>query len=254
MGKVEENMFWAKKNKPGHERDERIPHIDGMHYYDVLEKSLSKLSPIWYLEIGTRNGRSLSKCSGNFISIDPEFKLTYDIVNSASQMYLYQGTSDDFFKSNFLTINGIKPGVAFIDGMHLFEFVLRDFINCERNMSPHSVIFMHDVCPYNLPQTTRDISYMTELGRPWTGDVWKIVPILQKYRPDLRIDVLSAATTGFASIRNLDPQNKVLIDNYEEIFSEFVGQDLSTFGLESYYGSFQLVSPEMYITSLTELG
>jgi hypothetical protein len=36
---------------------------------------------------------------------------------------------------------------AFIDGMHCFEFVLRDFINTERYMSWTSVIVFNDVLP-----------------------------------------------------------------------------------------------------------
>ena len=39
--------------------------------------------------------------------------------------------------------------LAFIDGMHLFEFALRDFINTERHCSPKAVIVFDDILPRN---------------------------------------------------------------------------------------------------------
>ncbi len=243
-------MFFKKKLQAGHEKDPRFPPIDGMHYYDVLKGLLTAIDPEWYLEIGSRNGRSLSQCATNYIAIDPEFAFQYDVVNAAERMFLFQQTSDDFFSSNFLECNNIRPGVAFIDGMHLFEFALRDFINCERTMTRNGYICLHDVCPYNSPQTTRDVTYMTEQKRPWTGDVWKVVAILQRYRPDLKIDILKAATTGFACVSGLNPENTVLKDNYSDILSDFTDLTFESYNPESYYQSFTLREPESYLKLL----
>jgi hypothetical protein len=243
-------MFFRKKVKPGHEHDPRIQKIDGLHYYETLKALLQKLDPEWYLEIGSRNGRSLSQCKTNYIAIDPEFALQYEVVNKASQMLFFQQTSDDFFASDFLTRNSIQPGVAFIDGMHLFEYVLRDFMNCERHMKSEAFICLHDVCPYNTPQTTRDISYMTQLKRPWTGDVWKMLIVLQKYRPDLQVNTLKAATTGFACVTGLDAKSQVLQDNYADILAEYTNLTFEAYGPEKYYGSFELKDPETFLARL----
>lgn len=242
-------MFFAKKNKPGHEKDARFPAINGLNYYDVLKGLLSAVNPEWYLEIGSRNGRSLSQSEQNYIAIDPEFDLQYDVVNNAKKMFLFQQTSDEFFSSKFLQKNDIKPGVSFIDGMHLFEFALRDFINCEAVMERDGIICLHDVCPYNIPQTTREIKYMTELKRPWTGDVWKLVVILQRYRPDLNIDILKASSTGFACVSNLDDKNTVLIDNYDDILKQFTELTFEDYNPENYYASLALQDPSEYLRS-----
>jgi hypothetical protein len=54
-----------------------------MSYHDFLERALFNKSVHWYLEIGTRNGRSLNRCQSSYIEIDPEFNLSYDIINGA---------------------------------------------------------------------------------------------------------------------------------------------------------------------------
>src|SRR5258706_5348979 len=42
----------------------------------------------------------------------------------------------------------------------------------------------------------------------WSGDVWKLVPCLKKYRPDLSIHTIASAPTGLPVIRNLDPASR----------------------------------------------
>ena len=45
---------------------------------------------------------------------------------------------------------------AFIDGMHLFEFALRDFMNLERHCTPQSVIMVHDCYPTEREHAERE--------------------------------------------------------------------------------------------------
>ena len=240
-------MFWKVKKTATHKRDDGFPELSGMSYYDFLERALFNKSVHWYLEIGTRNGRSLNRCQSNYIAIDPEFNLSYNIINGAKNNLIFQQTSDDFFASGVLSKLDIKPDAAFIDGMHLIEFVLRDFINCEANMNSRSTIFLHDVCPYNYAQTTRDITYMTELKQPWTGDVWKIIPILRQYRPDLKIDIIDAKTTGFGVVTNLDPNSQVLVNKFDEIMENFLHLTLNEYGADRYYDAISLKSSSEYL-------
>ena len=56
----------------------------------------------------------------------------------------------------------------------------------------------------------------------WTGDVWKIVLILKRYRPDLSLFNLDGCLTGLLCVTNLDPNSTVLQDNYQKIIDEYL--------------------------------
>src|SRR5262249_23021015 len=110
---------------------------------------------------------------------------------------LCQQTSDDFFSSqDLLSILKGRPDLIFLDGMHLFEFLLRDFYNCEKLADRNTLIMMHDCMPLNAEMADRSEVRAYEQGKNttypgyWTGDVWKIVRILQKYRPELKMACL----------------------------------------------------------------
>ncbi|GAB6842392.1 hypothetical protein JCM2811A_13930 [Methylorubrum rhodinum] len=59
----------------------------------------------------------------------------------------------------------------------------------------------------------------------WLGDVWKIVPILKKYRADLKLYVVSAPPTGLVLVSNLNPQCTILKDNYAQIIEEMASMN-----------------------------
>jgi hypothetical protein len=61
----------------------------------------------------------------------------------------------------------------------------------------------------------------------WSGDVWKLVVILKKYRPDLSIHVVGAPPTGVCIVRKLDPASRVLAENHERLTAEFMALDYS---------------------------
>jgi len=59
----------------------------------------------------------------------------------------------------------------------------------------------------------------------WTGDVYKVVTVLRKYRPDLTVLEIDTAPTGVAVVFGADPQNTVLKDAYDDIIKEYVTPD-----------------------------
>ncbi len=238
---------YSNSNKPGHHRHTDAPTLAGLHYHKALSKLHETREPLWYLEIGSRNGTSLELVRNNFIAIDPVFELRNTPSFGGEQALYFQIPSDDFFGSGFLEKNSILPDLAFIDGMHLFDYVIRDFANCEKAMPPDGMICLHDVCPFNTEQTTRDLRYMTENGYPWTGDVWKAIAILKKYRPDLQIDVLDCSSTGLACITHLDPGNDTLALQYDRIVTDWLDVDLETYGLARYYDEISLQSAERFL-------
>lgn len=227
---------------------ETLPDIDGIRYLRMLGRMHKALAPKWYLEVGTFTGRSLTKADCNFVAVDPAFRLKAPLAHpNAAQMHLFQQTSDDFFASGFVERNGIRFDFAFLDGLHHFEVLLRDFMNAEALMAPGGVIALHDCCPSSIEMTGRE-----QISGAWTGDVWKTLLILLRHRPDLEIRVAKAAPTGLVVIRGLDPSSTVLRDGYDDLVAEYDGLRLEDLpgGLEGYYGEFALETPEEVISAL----
>lgn len=190
----------------------------------------------WYLEIGCRTGRSMQNVRGKTIGVDPFFRIENNVIGQKSVFMAFQQKSDDFFASNVLKSLGIKLSFSFLDGMHLMEYLLRDFMNAEANSRDGAVIAMHDCCPYDHEMTTRDVENAPP--RAWTGDVWKLLPILQEYRPDLAITVLGCQPTGLVLVSNLDPESKVLKDSYDDIVKTWQELTLADYGVSRFYDSF----------------
>ncbi|NOD88832.1 MULTISPECIES: glycosyltransferase [unclassified Ruegeria] len=191
----------------------------GHPYTEVLAGLHRRMKPNWYLEIGTQTGRSLTLSQTNSVAVDPEFRLKRNVLKGKEQLFLMQQTSDDFFSSSFIANTGARFDLAFLDGMHLFEVLLRDFMNSERLMAPEGRIVMKNFLPWTTNMANRDRS--TVETRDWTGDVWKIVPILREYRPDLKLELYDAAPTGIIVVEKLDPTNRVLQEKYNEICSVY---------------------------------
>ena len=192
--KAEPPMDSALKDKPA-----TLHRAEGLRYFRVLKGLHQRLKPEWYLEIGTFTGSSLRLAEGNFVAIDPKFQLQHEAPLKGRQMVFFQDTSDAFFKSGTARSLKGKINLAFLDGLHHYEALLRDFINIEPLMAPGGMVILHDCLPYTVPMADRIQPPNTE----WTGDVWKTLLILQVTRPDLQIDILDAAPTGLVVIRNM---------------------------------------------------
>src|SRR5436189_337104 len=61
----------------------------------------------------------------------------------------------------------------------------------------------------------------------WSGDIWRLVLFLRKYRPDLSVKVIGTAPTGLGMVRGLDPDSRVLQEKYDAIVGEFLALDYS---------------------------
>jgi len=193
----------------------------GADYYAVLERIHSFLKPRTYVEIGIRNGQSfaLAKTATASVGIDPAPDLKFALRPGAK---VFPMTSDAFFAQHNLAheLGHDSVDLAFIDGMHLFEFALRDFANLEKFCGPASTILVHDAFPVDRVTATRERT--TQI---WSGDVWKLIPCLKKYRPDLRIGTVDVPPTGLAIIRCLDRSSTTLPSRLESLYEEFVPCD-----------------------------
>lgn len=223
--------------------------LKGSSYVAVLRHLHQALAPQLYLEIGTQRGASLALASCPSIAVDPHFALTGDFLGKKPSCFLYQMTSDDFFSSHSATnIFGREVDLVFLDGMHLFEFLLRDFMNVECQCRPTSVIAVHDCLPGDPYVARRRLDGLegTLSAHPdwWTGDVWKALKALKTYRPDLNVKVTDARPTGLALITNLSPDNRVLPRKYQQIVEEMMPLDLGTYGVARLHEELEVISTQ----------
>lgn len=215
----------------------------GPFYFDFFEAMGRILRPRSYFEIGTKEGYSLARFGCDAVCVDPDFALSYDALQKRTRTHFYQQTSDAFFAENDIR-DFFRQGVdvAFLDGLHLYEFLLRDFINTERSCHARSVIVMHDCLPLNERMAERtqrwDSSEPDEIHDWWTGDVWKVLLILAKYRPDLRIHCIDCPPTGLVVVTGLNPQDRRLAAQYQEIEAEFRCVELSDIGIPAIWNLF----------------
>jgi hypothetical protein len=202
-----------------------IMELTGDHYVDVVRRIHQLLKPRTYVEIGVFTGATLALCAEDTraIGVDPEPKLKQP---PGPNQRVYSETSDAFFAGHDVVAElGGPVDLAFIDGMHQFGFALRDFINLEKLCTRDSLVMVHDCYPRD-----RFTSAPEESPKFWSGDVWRLILLLKKYRPDLRIDVIAAPPTGLGIIRNLDPASSTLAENLSDICREFAALDYSVLG------------------------
>lgn len=225
-------------NKPV--ADPAKPRARGLQYHHFLSRLHQFAIFDWYLEIGCRNGATFAETRSKTIAIDPFFRVQQNVIGNKRALHVFQMTSDEFFAGRFLETNAIRPSFAFLDGMHLVEYTLRDFMNVEANATEASIVAIHDCCPWTIEMTTRDLDNLPTGA--WTGDVWKLVPILQKYRPDLALTMLDSLPTGLLLVSGLDPASRALAGSYDGIVAEYAVLGMAEFGLDRFYDLFQFTS------------
>ncbi len=214
--------------------------VHPMTRHEFLRRIHELARPRNYLEIGVNDGRSLALSHVPSIAVDPAFKVT---VPQRVDVHLIKATSDDFFarpdpivhlrsgRNPFRNLRrgrapfahyrgGTTVDLAFIDGMHLFEFALRDFMNLERFTHWSSVIVFDDMLPRNVDEAARD-----RHTTAWTGDVFKVIPVLRQFRPDLTLVPIDTEPTGVLVVVGADPSSGVLKARYDEIVERWVTPD-----------------------------
>jgi tetratricopeptide (TPR) repeat protein len=192
--------------------------MPGEFYYAWLERLYSSRSPETVIEIGVADGRSLAQISppALAIGVDPKPTLLY---SPRVEAHIFPETSDQFFarRGADVLLAGRQLDLGFIDGLHLYEQALKDFINLESYCGPRSMILLHDTAPLDEATQARSCDTLFH-----TGDVWKTVLALKHYRPDLDIFTIATPWTGLTVVTGLDPTSRVLADGYEEAVARFI--------------------------------
>jgi hypothetical protein len=209
-----------------------------VHRHDFLRQLHKVYKPRNYLEVGVNDGRSLALSRVASVAVDPAFKLVTQI---SCDVHLVKATSDDFFARKDPLLH-LRPGrnpfralarkdplswfgdpkleLSFIDGMHIFEYALRDFMNVERHSRWSSVIVLDDMLPRSVDEAARD-----RHTDAWTGDVYKVATVLRSLRPDLLTVAVDTEPTGVLLVFGADPDSKVLGESYERVLKEYAIPD-----------------------------
>jgi hypothetical protein len=195
--------------------------LPGENYFRVLARIHRHLRPRTYLEIGVSRGDSLACVlpATRALGIDPQPNLPGE---PPANVRLYRETSDDFFArySPRAELGGEPLELAFIDGMHHFEFALRDFVNVERACTRSSVILMHDCYPLDERTARRE-----QVTGFWSGDIWRLLLLLRERRPDLTVRTIATPPTGLGIVLNPDPSSRVLADDLEALTAAYLARD-----------------------------
>lgn len=197
--------------------------LHGEDYVRVLARIHDYLKPRTYVEIGVFCGASLRVVRPDTVTlgVDPAPRLEKP---AGPNQRVFAETSDNFFAAHdvIAELGGRRVELAFVDGMHLFEYALRDFINIERLCNRDSIVLLHDCYPLNALTAARE-----RFTGFWSGDIWRLMLLLKKYRPDLSAHTIATPPTGLGVILNLDPSSPLLGDNFDRIVAEYLAMDYS---------------------------
>jgi hypothetical protein len=151
-----------------------------------------------YLEIGVRDGDVFFtvKCK-NKIAVDPKYSLDWKgrikrILHTLFGHKFYTLTSDIFF--NQIAPQAFKNksvDVVLVDGMHEFDFALRDIENSLKFLSKNGFIIVHDCNPLTKESACSFSDWKARnYTGVWNGDVWKAIHFLNSNREDINVVVL----------------------------------------------------------------
>jgi methyltransferase family protein len=200
--------------------------------YQVLTWVHQFLKPSTYVEIGIESGASLRLAQPPTVAVGIDSAPLTD-GPWFTETRIFRCTSTEFFRHYDLRaiLIGKPVAFAFVDGLHLFDQALEDFYNLERLTGPGAILALHDSIPLDRETSSRERT--TEFH---TGDVWKALLFLRRFRPELEIVTVVTAPTGLTLIRGLDFENRHTLDPacvgeiaaldftyFEEHAGEFVG-------------------------------
>jgi hypothetical protein len=181
-----------------------------MNRHQLLRRLHRKVRPRTYLETGVADGRSMTLSRVPSIGIDPAFRIDQEIV---ADVHLARIGSDEFFAREQPLAHLPFPvlDLAFIDGMHLAEYALRDYLAVERFTHPTSVVVFDDMLPRTVAEAARH-----RHTAAWTGDVYKAAQALRDHRPDLLVLEVDTHPTGVVVVLFPDAAHDGVMAEYDD--------------------------------------
>jgi len=121
---------------------------------EIIQKIIDKKKFQDYLEIGCDKNSSFNEIKiKNKIGVDPKSGGTLRM------------TSDEFFTKNKNYFDCI-----FIDGLHIYEQVIKDILNSVKFLNKNGIIIVHDCLPLKIWN-----QIVPQIYGHWNGDVWKAI-------------------------------------------------------------------------------
>jgi hypothetical protein len=170
-----------------------------------------------YLEVGVAEGHTFFslRCPRK-TAVDPRFR--FDLAEARAKepsSIFHQETSDSFFGERAAGAETFD--LIFLDGLHIVDQIIRDFLNASARLSHKGVIVIDDVRPNSygssLPDMPQSFALKARLGITdpvWMGNVFKVVPFIDAFcqsfsfaAPALNCLIVWPCPRPAASIRRL---------------------------------------------------
>jgi hypothetical protein len=187
-----------------------------------------------YLEIGVFLGKVFFFVRApRKIAVDPAFRFGFyrkfkRIFKEVSNLWakFYEKTSDDFFATEAARLFARKKiGVCLVDGMHEYDFALRDVENALNYLQQDGVIIMHDCNPATPEEAISFEAWKSiDFKSNWNGDVWKTIVHLRSLRDDINVFVLDC-DQGLGVVTFGKPEKK--LNFTEQQIRSFSYEDLA---------------------------
>lgn len=185
----------------------RGPDVNRHEFLTALHR---ELKPRTYVETGVSHGLSLTLSRVPSVGIDPDFSVVTELQ---ADIHLARTTSDEFFARKDPLAHLPMPVVdlGFIDGMHLSEYALRDYLALERFTVPTSVLAFDDMLPRSVDEAAR-----RRHTKAWTGDVFKAAQALRDLCPDLIVIEVDTAPTGVVVVLAPNAARRGVLPGYDD--------------------------------------
>jgi hypothetical protein len=163
--------------------------LPGTHSSRRINALAGRMRAGRYLEIGVAEGATfLAVEMPERTAVDPAFRFDWQALQDPPRTRLHQTTSDAFFA-------GRKAGdpaydLVFLDGLHVFAQVFRDFCSTLTMTHDRSLIVIDDTVPSDVYSALTDPQAAFRFrrraggrGRAWHGDVYKLVFAIHDFFP-----------------------------------------------------------------------
>ena len=161
----------------------------------VIQQVLNLFDQPSYLEIGVDYGQTFGALSAaHKTAVDPDFKFLPP--DTTTDVEFHRVTSDEYF-ARFCPA-GRRFDVVYIDGLHIFEQVLRDLLNAALRLTAGGVIIIDDILPASyqsaMPQINEAFQVRDQLAldhpslkndNTWMGDVYKLAFFIETFMQQL---------------------------------------------------------------------